>query len=71
VRDDRRLNALARGRLRAQRGAAPRLAGPDPPRSGLPRAVAPEPRATAAVATTEREDPSYENTGLWRFLRAC
>jgi hypothetical protein len=27
VRDDRRLNALARGRLRAQRGACPRLAG--------------------------------------------
>jgi hypothetical protein len=29
MRDDRRLNALARGRLRAQRGAAPRLGDPD------------------------------------------
>jgi hypothetical protein len=29
MRDDRRLNALARGRLRAQRGAAPRLGDSD------------------------------------------
>lgn len=46
MRDDRRLNALARGRLRAQRGAAPRLGDAVESR----RSPAAEP--AAALATT-------------------
>lgn len=44
MRDDRRLNALARGRLRAQRGAAPRLGDTDEPRRNAP------PQAGGALA---------------------
>jgi hypothetical protein len=36
MRDDRRLNALARGRLRAQRGGQRRLPGDDGGRRGRP-----------------------------------
>jgi hypothetical protein len=44
MRDDRRLNALARGRLRAQRGAAPRLGEPAEFR------LSPAPEAGSALA---------------------
>lgn len=45
MRDERRLNALARGRLRARRGAEPRLAGGD---TGTAR-----PRGVPQVAADE------------------
>jgi hypothetical protein len=54
MRDDRRLNALARGRLRAQRGAAPRLGEPE----DAPRSVAPD-RAHAPGAPIGAAEESH------------
>jgi hypothetical protein len=50
MRDDRRLNALARGRLRAQRGAAPRLGDDE-----LPRCLPALPEAPDATIDPDEE----------------
>jgi hypothetical protein len=56
MRDDRRLNALARGRLRAQRGAAPRLGDPDElRREPMPSVAGNFAEAIGPVEETHRE----------------
>jgi hypothetical protein len=51
LRDDRRLNALARGRLRAQRAAAPRLVDQEraPQPAGRPAVTPPGPAEPLAL----------------------
>jgi len=57
MRDDRRLNVLARGRLRARRGAEPRLSGDDARRvrpAGVPQvSVNESPAVQTLVAILE------------------
>jgi hypothetical protein len=76
MRDDRRLNVLARGRLRARRGAEPRLSGDDDRRVRpvfVPQVSADEsPAAQRLVAVLEPvlgcrhlAEPPAPATWLW------